>query len=81
LNYLVLREPVGADDPDKLGLLKYREHNEHVRAIAPSDRFLEYKVQQGWGPLCEFLGKSVPEVDFPRADVWTPYKEKNAAKK
>jgi sulfotransferase family protein len=36
--------------------------------------FLEYRVGQGWKPLCEFLGKDVPEEDFPRADDWAPTK-------
>ena len=29
---------------------------------------LEYHVKEGWGPLCEFLGKDVPEGEFPRAN-------------
>ena len=26
---------------------------------------LIFKLEQGWEPLCEFLGKPVPNVDFP----------------
>ena len=74
-------EHVWGGDPDKLGRVKYREHNERVREISPKDRFLEYQVQQGWGPLCEFLGKSVPKVDFPRADDWAAYKKEHAVQK
>lgn len=68
-------EHVWGGDVDKYGRLKYREHNAHVKDISPKDRFLEYQVQQGGGTLCEFLGKSVPEVDFPRADDWASYKK------
>lgn len=51
------------------------EYHEHIRRIVPKERLLEFKVQDGYGPLCEFLevprptvfrdGKEV-EKDFPR---------------
>jgi len=71
---------VWGGDPDKFGRAKYRKHNERVRAIAPKEKLLEYQVQQGWEPLCAFLGKEVPEVEFPRADDWKEYKEQHALK-
>jgi hypothetical protein len=43
----------------------FQAHIERVKAEVPSDRLLVYDVKEGWGPLCEFLGKSVPEGDFP----------------
>lgn len=27
-----------------------------------------YEVSQGWGPLCDFLGKPVPQEPFPRVN-------------
>lgn len=33
--------------------------------IAP-ERLLVYRVSEGWGPLCEFLGVPVPNMEFPR---------------
>lgn len=46
---------------------EYAKHYAYVRAITPKDRLLEYKLGSGWEPLCEFLGKPVPQgVDFPR---------------
>lgn len=38
----------------------YRQHYEHVRRICPPERLLEFKLSDGWDPLCEFLGKEVP---------------------
>ena len=73
-------EHVWGGDPDKYGRAKYREHNERLKAIAPSNRLLEYQVQQGWEPLCAFLGKGIPEVPFPRADDWAEYKSEHAVK-
>ena len=67
-------------DPEKYGRVKYREHNEHLKKIAPLDRFLEFQVQQGWEPLCAFLGIEIPEIPFPRADDWMDYKKEHASK-
>ena len=48
---------------------KYREHNERVQAVIPKDKLLIYNVNQGWKPLCTFLGCNVPTVKFPRENV------------
>jgi hypothetical protein len=44
----------------------YEAHLDEVRRIVPPGRLLEYRVGQGWEPLCEFLGRPVPDVPFPR---------------
>jgi hypothetical protein len=38
----------------------YRRHNDEVRRVVPPERLLVYEVKEGWGPLCAFLGVSVP---------------------
>ncbi len=42
--------------------------NAEVIRSVPAERLLIYQVSEGWGPLCRFLGKPVPEVSFPRAN-------------
>lgn len=51
---------------------RYREHNDAVRRRVPADRLLVMDITAGdeWGPLCAFLGKPVPDVPFPRENVW-----------
>lgn len=48
---------------------KLREHflqrRDFIRSLVPPERFLEWKVQDGWEPLCKFLGKPVPNEPFP----------------
>lgn len=39
-----------------------------IRELVPRDRLLEWNVEDGWQPLCEFLGKKVPSQPFPRAN-------------
>ena len=46
----------------------YRSHYELVRRITPPERLLEYRLGDGWEPLCAYLGKEVPEVNFPRVN-------------
>lgn len=46
----------------------YDVHNDHVRKNVPSKQMLEFDVSQGWGPLCEFLGKPIPDEPFPHVN-------------
>jgi Sulfotransferase domain len=43
----------------------FNRHNEAVKAGVPSDRLLVYDINEGWGPLCEFLGEEVPDTPLP----------------
>ena len=47
---------------------KYREHYEMVGRVTPRERLLEYRMGDGWEPLCRVLGKEVPDVPFPRVN-------------
>ncbi|WYZ36705.1 hypothetical protein EsH8_II_000211 [Colletotrichum jinshuiense] len=45
---------------------RYKRHYAEIRAAVSQERLLEFKLEEGWKPLCEFLGKDVPEgIDFP----------------
>lgn len=46
----------------------YDSYYQMVRNKVPADRLLEYRLGQGWEPLCEFLDKPVPDVPFPRVN-------------
>jgi hypothetical protein len=47
----------------------YEEHYERVRRTVSAERLLSYRVQEGWEPLCRFLGLDVPDEPFPRVNV------------
>lgn len=64
----------GDDFPDN-GRGYYQRHTDLVRSLEKGRRFLEWDVRDGWGPLCEFLDMSVPDVPFPRHDDWILYKK------
>lgn len=52
-------------DAEKKSDAKYREHYALVRKMTPPDRLLNFELSSGWEPLCEFLGKPIPDVPFP----------------
>lgn len=46
----------------------YERNTADVQAAFPPERLLTYNVGDGWEPLCEFLGKEVPDTPFPRTN-------------
>jgi Sulfotransferase domain len=44
----------------------YRRWDDEVRRRVPADRLLVFDVDEGWEPLCGFLGRDVPAEPFPR---------------
>ena len=48
---------------------RFRTHNHRVKSIVSPDKLLVYNVQQGWKPLCDFLGCEAPAVAFPHENI------------
>lgn len=53
----------------------YLDHYKTIREVTPPERLLNFRLDQGWGPLCEFLGKPVPDVPFPHSNDTQAYHE------
>ena len=53
---------------EKNGKRVFQEHYDMVRDLVPADRLLEYRVEEGWLPLCEFLEKDCPDIAFPNGN-------------
>lgn len=47
---------------------EYRKHYALVRSLAANEQLLEFKLEQGWEPLCAFLEKPVPKMPFPHVN-------------
>lgn len=45
---------------------RYRQHYADLRAAVPPERLLDFKLEEGWGPMCAFLGKEIPDMPFPK---------------
>ncbi len=56
----------------------YLKHYALVRSVTPKERLLEFSLADGWGPLCEFLGKPVSQAprrcDQARRGALNPFK-------
>jgi len=46
----------------------FNRHNEDVIKRVPADRLLVFEAKEGWAPLCAFLGRPIPETDYPRVN-------------
>ncbi|CAE6909469.1 unnamed protein product [Symbiodinium natans] len=47
---------------------KWAESWERIRNMIPRDKLLEFNMKEGWKPLCDFLGKPVPDTQFPHVN-------------
>lgn len=55
-----------------------REHLAMVRRSVKEGKLLEYRLGQGWEPLCEFLGCALPEEPFPHVNERDAFKKEAA---
>jgi len=46
----------------------YESHIRYLKRVVPEGKLLFFDVKDGWEPLCETLGKEVPDVPFPRVN-------------
>lgn len=43
----------------------YLAYNDHIRSTAPPDRLVEWRPEDGWGPICTALALDEPDRPFP----------------
>ncbi|TQW00289.1 hypothetical protein V2A60_001387 [Cordyceps javanica] len=55
------------------GVLK--DHCRAIREHVPPERLLEWEIQDGWEPLCKFLGKPEPDEPFPTLNAGRNYEK------
>ena len=46
----------------------YKTYYSRIYARVPRERMLKYELGSGWAPLCEFLGRDVPDVPLPHCN-------------
>lgn len=51
----------------------YENHNQKVRETVPADRLIEWKLGDGWEPLCNALNLPIPKEDFPNTNSTKEY--------
>ena len=55
---------------------KYEEHYASVERVTPPKQLLKFNLEDGWDPLCKFLNKPIPDVEFPRVNEGAALSEK-----
>ncbi|ROT42619.1 hypothetical protein SODALDRAFT_19325 [Sodiomyces alkalinus F11] len=53
----------------------YAKHNAMIPKLVPEERLLRCQLGEGWGPLCKFLDKKVPDTTFPHANDAASFKK------
>jgi len=53
----------------------YEQHTERVKSSVPADKLLVFSADQGWEPLCRFLGVPMPVEAYPEANDRAVFKK------
>jgi hypothetical protein len=63
------RSHQGAMRSKEAAIERYHQHVEEIKAAVPADQLLIFQVDQGWEPLCKFVGAEVPDdTPFPNVN-------------
>lgn len=67
---IVIEQTFGGDiESREHALAVFERHIDEVRRTVAPERLLIYEIAEGWGPLCDFLGRPVPDEPFPHANA------------
>lgn len=58
----------------------FNRHIAEVKERVPAERLLVFDVQEGWEPLCRFLGVAAPDKPFPRLNNTAAFHEETVAR-
>lgn len=76
----LLAATFGADPGDREACIAaFEAHVAAVRRDCAPERLLEWRVEEGWEPLCSALGVPVPGEPFPRANTREDWRAHAAA--
>lgn len=67
-NLIWKRNHKGTMSNKAAAIARYNELIEEVKATVPPEKLLIFTVNQGWEPLCKFLGVDVPSTPFPNVN-------------
>lgn len=69
---------------DKVFAIKvFNDWTEEVKRSVPKEKLLIFEAKDGWKPLCEFLGKPIPDTPYPHVNDTAEFlqRKKNKFKK
>lgn len=63
---VIVDRAFGGEPTDRATVIDtFERHNSDVRSTFGAERLLVYNLEDGWRPLCDFLGLAIPAVPFP----------------
>lgn len=62
-------------------LAVFERNTAEVKSRVPADRLLVYDAQDGWEPLCRFLGVAIPAEPYPHQNTTEQFLERQAARR
>jgi len=54
----------------------FKEHNQEVKRIVPKEKLLIMHIEDGWEPLCKFLGVTIPSEPFPHVNDTAEFQQR-----
>jgi hypothetical protein len=73
-------EAKNVNEARKNARMVYDRHHRQLQEMVPPEKLLVYRMGEGWEPICDFLGKPVPDVEFPWVNESAVLKAKMAKK-
>ncbi|KAH6879410.1 hypothetical protein B0T10DRAFT_412963 [Thelonectria olida] len=73
-------EANNVDEARKNARMVYDRHHQQLQDMVPPEKLLVYRMGEGWEPICHFLDKPVPDVEFPWVNEAAVLKAKVAKK-
>jgi hypothetical protein len=67
---LLVGEKIFSNDFSEAHMIDvFERHNAEVRRVIPTSRLLILEAEEGWEPLCAFLGVPVPDAAYPKSNT------------
>jgi hypothetical protein len=67
----------GRIEEEAFAIKKYRQYLDDVRCHISADRLVEYRVSDGWKPLCELFHVATPDELFPVTNTRETFATRN----
>ena len=76
--YVVFDRTFDNDISKDHAIAVYNRHNDEVRRTIAKDKLLVYRSEEGWEPLCRFLGVAVPAAPYPKTNTTEEFRSRIA---
>jgi hypothetical protein len=76
VNFIIVEKTFGGSLAKDHAIGVFNAHNDEVRRSVPAERLLVYESEEGWDPLCAFLGVPVPTTPYPKMNTMAEFRSR-----